>query len=135
MANTTVTSANAATKPLTSTTTPIEPLNNDAARVFTHIHPVLVLSLFAYSFNSLVADPVSTLLNTLAPLALLQILFVAVCLPPTGGTPTIKKQKPGEKKTKVPGKLETGVNSKIVVGFIFICLLHNCSKVAPIMAG
>jgi phosphatidylinositol glycan class F len=58
---------------------------------------------------------VPALLSTLAPLAALQIAFVAVCLPPTGGTPTMRRQKPGEKKARLPGKLESGLNSKIVV--------------------
>jgi phosphatidylinositol glycan class F len=115
MASTTVINANATAKPQPSTAAPIEPLKNDTARLYTHIHPILILSLYAFKFPALVADPVPTLLSTLAPLAVLQIAFVAVCLPPTGGTPTIRKQKPGEKKGKALGKLEQGVNSKIVV--------------------
>ena len=96
---------------------PIEPLNTDAARIYTHIHPILVLSLYAYKFNYLVADPVPTLLSTLLPLAVLQIAFVAVCLPPTSGTSTaqIRKQKLGEKKKAAPGKIEKGINGTIVV--------------------
>ncbi len=115
MANTTVLNANATAKPPVSTAAPIEPLHNDTARLYTYLHPILLLSLYSYSFSSLVADPVSTLLNSIAPLAILQVIFVVTCLPPTGGTPTIKKQKPGEKKVKVPGKLESGLNVKIVV--------------------
>jgi phosphatidylinositol glycan class F len=115
MASTTVINANATSKPQQSTSAPIEPLKNDTARLYTHIHPILVLSLYALKFPALVADPTSTLLSTLAPLAVLQIAFVAVCLPPTGGTPAIRKQKPGEKKGRAPGKLEQGLNSKIVV--------------------
>ena len=97
--------------------TPIEPLNTDAARIYTHIHPILVLSLYAYKFNDLVADPVPALLSTLLPLAVLQIAFVAVCLPPTSGTSTaqVKKQKLGDKKKAVPGKIEKGINATIVV--------------------
>jgi phosphatidylinositol glycan class F len=91
------------------------------------MHPILVLSLYAFKFPALVADPVSTLLSTLAPLAVLQIAFVAVCLPPTGGTPTMRKQKPGEKKGRAPGKLEQGLNSKIVVR-----LLYRGSLQAPL---
>lgn len=97
--------------------TPIEPLNTDAARIYTHIHPILVLSLYAYKFNDLVADPVPALLSTLLPLAVLQIAFVAVCLPPTSGTSTaqVKKQKLGDKKKAAPGKIEKGINATIVV--------------------
>ena len=120
MAATTTVNANATSKPPPPSAAPTEALNNDTARLYTHVHPILVLSLYAYGFRSLVADPVSTLLNTLAPLAALQIIFVVVCLPPTGGTPTIRKQKPGEKKTRVPGKLESGLNVKIVVCLLFL---------------
>lgn len=115
MASTTVINANATSKVQPSTAPPIEPLKNDTARLYTHIHPILVLSVYAFKFPALVADPVPTLLSTLAPLAVLQIAFVAVCLPPTGGTPSLKNKKPGEKKGKAPGKLEQGLNSKIVV--------------------
>lgn len=90
-------------------------MKNDTARLYTHVHPILVLSVYAFKFPALVADPVSTLLSTLAPLAVLQIAFVAICLPPTGGSPSMRKQKPGEKKGKAPTKLEQGLNSKIVV--------------------
>lgn len=98
--------------------TPIEPLNTDAARIYTHIHPILVLSLYAFKFNDLVADPVPALLSTLLPLAVLQIAYVAVCLPPTSGTSTpaqIKKQKLGDKKKPAPSKVEKGINGTIVV--------------------
>ena len=98
--------------------TPIEPLNTDAARIYTHIHPFLVLSLYAFKFNDLVADPVPALLSTLLPLAVLQIAYVAICLPPTSGTSTpaqFKKQKLGDKKKPAPGKLEKGINGTIVV--------------------
>jgi phosphatidylinositol glycan class F len=115
MASTTVINANATSKVQPSTAPPIEPLHNDTARIYTHVHPVIVLSLYAYKFPAIVADPVPALLSILAPLAVLQVAYVALCLPPTGGTPTIRKQKPGEKKSRLPGKLETGLNSKIVV--------------------
>lgn len=122
MASTTVINANATAKVQPSPAAPIEPLHNDTARLYTHVHPILVLSLFAYSFRSFVADPVPALLSTLPLLAVLQIVFVVVSLPPTGGTPTIKKQKPGEKKSRVPGRLEKGLNSKIVPAFLSLLL-------------
>ena len=77
------------------------------------------MSMYAYRFNAIVADPVPALLSILAPLAVLQIAYVAVCLPPTGETPKVKKSKPGEKRRHTPGKLESGVNGTIVVR------LHN----------
>jgi hypothetical protein len=107
--------ASATSKPKPSTAAPIEPLKNDMARLYTHVHPVIVLSLYAYKFKDIVADPVPALLNMLAPLAVLQIAYVALCLPPTGETPKVRKSKPGEKKRNAPGVLETGVNGTIVV--------------------
>lgn len=98
--------------------TPIEPLNTDLARIYTHIHPIIVLSLYAYKFNDLVADPAPVLLGTLLPLAVLQIAYVAACLPPTSGTGSttqLRKQKTGDKKKTAPGKIEKGINGTIVV--------------------
>ena len=107
--------ASATSKPKPSAAAPIEPLKNDVAQIYTHFHPVIVLSLYAYQFKAIVADPVPALLNILAPLAVLQIAYVAICLPPTGETPKVKKTKPGEKNKLAPGKLESGVNGTIVV--------------------
>ncbi|KAF2825748.1 hypothetical protein CC86DRAFT_324342 [Ophiobolus disseminans] len=114
--------ASATSKPKPSTAAPIEPLKNDAARLYTHIHPVIVLSMYAYKFNAIVADPVPALLAILAPLAVLQVAYVAVCLPPTGETPKVRKIKPGEKKRNAPGVLESGVNGTIVPAFLSLLL-------------
>jgi phosphatidylinositol glycan class F len=65
---------------------PIDPLPTDLARLYTHIHPLLLLSLFAWRFDALVADPASVLLSSLLPVAVLQVAYVAVCLPPTSGS-------------------------------------------------
>lgn len=104
--------------------TPIEPLNTDLARIYTHIHAFIVLSLYAYKFNDLVADPAPVLLGTLLPLAALQIAYVAACLPPTSGssTPQLKKLKGGEKKKSAPGKLESGINGTLVPAFLSLLL-------------
>lgn len=107
--------ASAVAKPRTSTAAPIEPLKNDTAHIYTHLHPIVVLSIYAYKFQDIVADPVPALLSIVAPLAVLQIAYVAICLPPTGETPKVRKSKPGEKKKHVPGKLESGVKGTIVV--------------------
>jgi phosphatidylinositol glycan class F len=107
--------ASATSKPKPSTAAPIEPLNNDTARLYTHIHPVVILSLYAYKFQHIVADPVPALLSILGPLAILQTAFVALSLPPTGETPKFEKRKPGERRKFTQGKLATGINGKIVV--------------------
>lgn len=105
----------ASTAPQPPTATPIEPLKNDTARIYTHIHPIIVLSLYAYKFQAIVTDPVPALLSTLVPLAVMQVLFVALCLPPTGGAAQGEKKKAGEKKRVAAGKAESGPGGKIVV--------------------
>jgi phosphatidylinositol glycan class F len=81
---------------------PVELLPTDLARIFTNVHAVLLLSAYYLRFPALVADPVTTLLQSLPILAVLQIAYATCCLPPTGsGTSSkpIKKPKPGAKKT------------------------------------
>ncbi|KAF2873776.1 glycosylphosphatidylinositol anchor biosynthesis protein 11 [Massariosphaeria phaeospora] len=102
--------------------TAIDILNNDTARLYTHIHPILVLSLYAFQFRSIVADPVPALTSTLIPLSILQVAYVALCLPPTGTAVPTEKKKPGEKKKQAPGKLESGVNGKIIPAFLSLVL-------------
>ncbi|KAF2189027.1 GPI-anchor biosynthesis protein-like protein [Zopfia rhizophila CBS 207.26] len=102
---------------------PINILDNDTAKLYTHIHPILVLSLYAFQFKSIVADPVPALLRTLIPLSVLQIAYVAICLPPTGSNATpVAPPKPGQKKKPVPGKLESGIQGKIIPAFLSLLL-------------
>jgi phosphatidylinositol glycan class F len=74
---------------------PIELLPTDFARIFTQAHPALLLSAYYLRFPALVADPVPTLLNSLLPLAAVQIAYAATCLPAVGSN-----AKPA-KKTKL----------------------------------
>ncbi|KZF23567.1 hypothetical protein L228DRAFT_246361 [Xylona heveae TC161] len=64
-----------------STTSPIEVLPGSTSQAYTHIHTALLLVFYYLRFNDLVADPVPTLLDTLLPLAVLQISYAAICLP------------------------------------------------------
>ena len=82
------------------TSLPIDLLPTDLARIYTHIHPILLVSTYYLRFPSLVADPVSSLLTSLIPLAIIQISYAAICLPAAGSTTTklVKKAKPGSKK-------------------------------------
>lgn len=70
------------------------------AHVYTNIHPILVLTLYYVFFPSLVADPVSTLKKSLAPLAHLQIIYCVVCLPPFAGSPSPKAEAPKTPKKR-----------------------------------
>lgn len=107
-----------ATKPRIPST-PIELLNTDTAKLYTHVHPILLLSLYALRFNAIVADPVPALFNTLILLGILQIAYVAICLPPTGSEKAAAAAAPkvGVKKKQV-GRLEGGVWGKIIVSGI-----------------
>lgn len=60
---------------------PIDILRNDAARLYTHIHPFLVLGLFAASFKSTVADPVTSIARLTIPLAVIQCVYAVLCIP------------------------------------------------------
>jgi phosphatidylinositol glycan class F len=78
---------------------PIELLPTDLARIYTHVHPAVLLSAYYLRFPALVSAPVSTLLNSLLPLAIIQISYALICLPATGsGTKLVKKSKLGAKK-------------------------------------
>lgn len=100
---------------------PVEPLSNPTARLYTHIHPVLLLSVYFVRFNAIVADPVASLTTLLLPISVLQLAYVAICLPPTGtggsstatsaASKTWVKRKTDAKKQQADG----GIGTKIVV--------------------
>lgn len=66
---------------ITPTSRPVSVLAHPAAQLYSHIHPVLLLSLFYLAFPALVADPVSSLQSALLPLSALQLFYTALCLP------------------------------------------------------
>lgn len=96
---------------------PIELLPNDLARIFSQIHPAILLSAFYLRFPALVADPTSTLLSTLLPLAAVQILYAVVCLPAVGSNTKVVKKV----KLNAPKKPEGAAATRILVG-CWICL-------------
>jgi phosphatidylinositol glycan class F len=65
---------------------PIELLPNDLARLVSQAHPALLLAAYYIRFPALVADPVSTLLQSLAPVAAIQIIYAVTCLPHVGSS-------------------------------------------------
>ena len=81
---------------------PVELLPTDLARIVSQAHPALLLSAYYLRFPALVADPVPTLLNTLLPLALIQIAYALICLPAVGSTSkAVKKAKHGGSKKTI----------------------------------
>jgi GPI ethanolamine phosphate transferase 2/3 subunit F len=108
-----MTSMEAQPRKIQSTSSPIEVLHNDTARLYAHLHPALLLVVFFARFNALVVDPVSTLLTSLIPLSVLQLCYVVICLPMAGSTGSQappKGAKPGQRRKAAPG-----LGSKIVV--------------------
>ncbi|KAF2011447.1 GPI-anchor biosynthesis protein-like protein [Aaosphaeria arxii CBS 175.79] len=103
---------------------PIDILNTDLAKLYTHIHPVLLLSVYAFKFNSIVENPVTALSETLVAVGILQVVFSAICLPPTGGsaTPLGDKRKPGEKKKGAPSPVASAVNGTVIPAFLALVL-------------
>jgi phosphatidylinositol glycan class F len=96
---------------------PISLLNTDAARLYTHIHPAIVLSIYFLSFKRIVADPVSALAALLLPLAVSQVAYVIICLPPTGSADLVGKSKSSGagKGKKSKGRSEVTLAQKIAV--------------------
>lgn len=80
---------------------PIELLPTDLARIISQVHPALLLSAYYLRFPAFVADPVPTLLNSLLPLAVIQIAYAVLCLPAIGSNakPVKKAKLNATKKT------------------------------------
>lgn len=64
----------------------IDILPTATAQTHSHLHPFLLLALYAFRFQSLVADPVSTLWSDLPLYAVLQITYAVTCLPQAGSS-------------------------------------------------
>lgn len=115
---------------------PVTILSSPAAQTYAHIHPFLLLSIYVLRFPALIADPVSTLLSSLAPLAALQVAYVVVCLPASAGSSSGDGGK-GTPKRKGLGvgkesKSESGSGS--LGGKIIVCV-NLCSIVVILCGG
>jgi GPI ethanolamine phosphate transferase 2/3 subunit F len=111
---------------------PIELLPNDIARVVTHLQPIIYLSSFYLRFPALVADPVPTLLVSLIPLALCQIVYCIVCLPAAGAAAKLPKkaQKGTIGAVKKPRYMQTPSNIFVsacaaIESFVALLLIIN----------
>ena len=63
---------------------PVSILPSQIAQAYSLAHPAVLLVVLVVRFRALVKDPVAELLNDLPFLALLQVGYVMVCLPPAG---------------------------------------------------
>lgn len=91
---------------ITPTSRPVSVFASPAAQLYTHIHPVLLLSLFYLAFPALVLDPVSALQRALFPLSILQLFYITLCLPTSarraGLLTILHKADPKPRPTKRP---------------------------------
>ena len=72
---------------------PIEILHDDYSFLASNVHAAVLLSGLVLSFNSLVHNPIRTLVR-LAPLVIIiQLVYCFLCLPSTGQAPPPPKQK------------------------------------------
>ncbi|KUJ18412.1 uncharacterized protein LY89DRAFT_583508 [Mollisia scopiformis] len=101
---------------------PIDLLPIDLARLVSQAHPALLLAAYYIRFPVLVADPVSTLLQTLLPVAAIQVVYAVICLPAVGSNakPALVKKaklnasKKGAEPSQVTGKAFTAIFSLLL---------------------
>lgn len=79
--------------PLKSQVIPIVP--TEMARIYNLTHPFVVLSLYYFSFPSIVANSVLALKYLLIPLSVLQLAYVVICLHATTTSTTTTSSRSG----------------------------------------
>lgn len=93
---------------------PVECLDDPIAKVYTHIHPLVILGVFYFQFESLVESPVETLPKTALVIAALQVLYLCLCIPGSNHA-SLHAKKPGQKKKPAGANSEPGIGFKLVV--------------------
>jgi hypothetical protein len=63
---------------------PVDILSTPFAQTYAHVHPALLLALYALRFPSMMADPVSEMMTQVPLLAVAQVVYVVTCLPAKG---------------------------------------------------
>lgn len=91
---------------------PVDILSGQLSQFYANLHPILLLSLPLFSFQSLVNDPVNTLTGLTPALVILQAIYCVICLPSTGQAPPAP-HKPGQRKKAV--KPAQDIWAKVVV--------------------
>lgn len=98
---------------------PVQLQSSTASRVYTHIHPILVLSLFYSRLSATVADPVTSLLQLLGPVAFLQVLYSILCVP-ISSTPTSKSSKPSSTQPQQHRKPKAAGRGTSLLSRVFV---------------
>ena len=96
--------ANAKAPAVVTSAKPVDILQTQPSLLYGNVQPVLLLSILALSFKTLVQDPVNTLLRLVPVITVLQALYCVLCLPSTDQAPATAP-KPGQKKKSAkPGQ-------------------------------
>lgn len=98
-----------------ATPKPTDLLPTSTSLLYANLHPILLLSILAFTFPAVVADPVPALLGLAPTTALLQGLYCVLCLPSTGQSPPEEKRKGGEKRKAGKAAGSQDVWAKVVV--------------------
>ncbi|KAL1960551.1 hypothetical protein VTO42DRAFT_7130 [Malbranchea cinnamomea] len=104
---------------------PIQILSTPSAQTYSHVHPLLVLSVFALRFRALVDDPQSTLLLLLPLIAVLQGVYVVICLPAAGrdsGSTGPSTSKGPRGKRRGDGAGSNAIGGKITAAILSLTL-------------
>ncbi|KAI9035602.1 PIG-F family protein [Aspergillus affinis] len=103
--------------PVSPASPAIPVLPTPLAQTYVFLNPCLLLGLLALRFQSLTTDPVAELLNDLPLLALLQLIFVMICLPPAGSVLSSKPETVDvdDKKDKAPASPSGGSAGSVVL--------------------
>ncbi|KAL1303834.1 hypothetical protein AAFC00_000291 [Neodothiora populina] len=116
---------------------PIEGLDEPLAQIYTHIHPLVILGVFYFQFDSLVKKPLESLPRTAIAVALLQVLYVCLCIPGSNyASLHPNKGKAGPKKKAAASHsshAEPGIGFRLVPAFLSLVL--SVSLGAPVIAA
>lgn len=99
---------------------PTNLIDNDAARLYSHLHPLVILSSYLIQFRPIVANPVSSLAALLFPLNILQVVYVVLCLQPTRPVPNTLQTRAGTSKTgrkKTTVRQENSIATRTTVSY------------------
>ena len=94
---------------------PIEIRSTDAAFLYAHVHPALLLAGYLVQFPFIVANPVTGLARGLIPLSALQITYVITCLPVAGTGSSTTPPKSGQRAKIVAKRDALNLGDRIVV--------------------
>ncbi|GAB7350348.1 hypothetical protein MBLNU459_g0978t2 [Dothideomycetes sp. NU459] len=115
-----------------SSSLPIEAFDDAFARIYTHVHPMLLLGVFYMQFTSLVRDPIEALPRIALAVAGLQTVYICVCLPSSNHSQLPPRAKHGQKKKTATGPGDTGIGAKLVPAILSLIL--SVTLGAPVLA-